>query len=124
MSGSQYHPSLAVAAMERITCSFCGARPGQRCTTKSRAYAPAPHDARREEATRRGYLPARPAPAPGPPVLPQGAVQRAAEVMLRQYDSQYSAGHLTWRDFADDARAILEAALMAPGTPPAGEGDQ
>jgi hypothetical protein len=38
---------------------------------------------------------------------PDEAVQRAAEVMLRQYETQYDAAHLTWRDFADDARAIL-----------------
>ena len=49
--------------------------------------------------------------------IPDEAVQRAAEVMFRQYESQYDAGHLTWRDFADDARAILEAALpsLLPG---------
>jgi hypothetical protein len=44
---------------------------------------------------------------------PDEAVQRAAEVMLRQYETQYDAAHLTWRDFADDARAILDAALPA-----------
>lgn len=42
---------------------------------------------------------------------PGEAVQRAAEVMLRQYESQYDAAHLTWRDFADSAREILDAAL-------------
>jgi hypothetical protein len=44
------------------------------------------------------------------PDYPGTAVQHAAEVMLRQYESQYNAEHLTWRDFADDARAILDAA--------------
>lgn len=42
--------------------------------------------------------------------IPDEAVQRAAEVMFRQYESQYDASHLTWRDFAADARAVLEAA--------------
>ena len=32
---------------------------------------------------------------------------------LRQYESQYEAGHLTWRDFASDAQAVLGAALGA-----------
>jgi hypothetical protein len=43
---------------------------------------------------------------------PDEAVQRAAEVMLRQYESQYDAAHLTWRDFADSAREILDAAAL------------
>jgi hypothetical protein len=47
------------------------------------------------------------------PDLPDEAVQRAAGVMLSQYGSQYNASHLTWRDFADDARAVLEAAVPA-----------
>jgi hypothetical protein len=44
------------------------------------------------------------------PDYPDTAVRHAAEVMLRNYDSQYNADHLTWRDFADDARAVLDAA--------------
>ena len=47
--------------------------------------------------------------------IPDEAVQRAAEVMFRQYESQYDVGQQTWRDFAEDARAVLEAA--APGRP-------
>jgi hypothetical protein len=39
------------------------------------------------------------------------AVQAAAEVLLRQYGSEYDASHLTWRDFTDPAREVLEAAL-------------
>jgi hypothetical protein len=52
------------------------------------------------------------------PDIPDEAVQRAAEVMFRQFESQYDVGQQTWRDFADDARAILEAALPAllPGS--------
>jgi hypothetical protein len=48
------------------------------------------------------------------PEVSEDAVQRAAEVMLRQYDRRYSSGHLTWRDFADDAREILTVALAPP----------
>jgi hypothetical protein len=48
------------------------------------------------------------------PEVSEDAVQRAAEVMLRQYDRQYSSGHLTWRNFTDDAREILTAALAPP----------
>lgn len=44
------------------------------------------------------------------PEIPDDAVQAAAEVLLRQYESEYSAAHLTWRDFADPARQVLEAA--------------
>jgi hypothetical protein len=42
--------------------------------------------------------------------IPPAAVQAAAEVMFRQYESQYNADHLTWRDFEQDAREVLEAA--------------
>jgi hypothetical protein len=47
--------------------------------------------------------------------IPEPAIQAAAEVLLRDYESQYSASHLTWRDFADLARQVLAAAapLMA-----------
>jgi hypothetical protein len=44
------------------------------------------------------------------PRVPDNAVQAAAEVLLRQYESEYSAPHLTWRDFTGPAREILEAA--------------
>lgn len=47
------------------------------------------------------------------PKVTDAAVQIVAEQMLRRYDSQYSSNHLSWRDFADDARADLEAALPA-----------
>ena len=50
-----------------------------------------------------------------PADFPRATVQRAAEVMLRQYESQYNADHLSWLDFADDARAVLAAAF--PGRP-------
>ena len=42
--------------------------------------------------------------------IPDEAVQVVAEQMFRRYESQYSAEYLTWCDFADDARADLEAA--------------
>jgi hypothetical protein len=42
--------------------------------------------------------------------VPETAVQAVAERMFRRYESEYSAAHLSWRDFADDARADLAAA--------------
>lgn len=45
------------------------------------------------------------------PEIPAAAVHAAAEVLERQYDSQYDGSHLTWRDFADEAREVLAAAL-------------
>lgn len=38
------------------------------------------------------------------------AITAAATVLLRQYDSEYNADHLTWRDFADQATEVLTAA--------------
>lgn len=49
------------------------------------------------------------------PDLPPEAVQHAAEVMLRQYESMWGAGHLGWREFEDDAREVLAAALPHAG---------
>jgi hypothetical protein len=46
-------------------------------------------------------------------VIPEEAVLVVGEQMLRRYDSQYSSAHLSWQDFADDAREDLEAALPA-----------
>lgn len=46
-------------------------------------------------------------------MITEAMVQAAAEVLLRDYESQYNADRLTWRDFADLARAVLEAALAA-----------
>jgi hypothetical protein len=48
---------------------------------------------------------------------PGDAVQRAAEVMLRQYETQYEAAHLTWRDFEGSAREILDAAALPLAEP-------
>jgi hypothetical protein len=36
-------------------------------------------------------------------------VEAAASVRLRQYESEYSASHLTWHDFADEVREVLSA---------------
>jgi hypothetical protein len=44
-------------------------------------------------------------------------VQAAAEVLYRDYESEYSAGHLTWRDFTDPARRVLAAAREALARP-------
>jgi hypothetical protein len=55
-------------------------------------------------------------PLPPAPGLDGTSVQLAAEAMLARHEAQRGTGHhFTWRDFADDARAILEAALL-PGT--------
>lgn len=43
--------------------------------------------------------------------IPAEAVEAAAQVRWRQYDSEYDASHLTWRDFAEDVGEILAAAL-------------
>lgn len=51
--------------------------------------------------------------------IPAEAIQAAAEVRLRQYETEYSADHLTWHDFEDEVRAVLEAAEQAwPHQPP------
>ena len=42
--------------------------------------------------------------------LPEPAVEAAAKVALRQYESEYSAAHLSWRDFEGEVRELLEAA--------------
>lgn len=55
------------------------------------------------------------------PDLPETAIQHCAEVMFRQYESEYNADHLTWRDFADPARAILDAAAADLGEHVAGK---
>jgi|ERR1700722_4055527 len=47
------------------------------------------------------------------PEIPETALQAAAETLFRQYESEYSADHLTWRDFTDPAREVLEAAAPA-----------
>jgi hypothetical protein len=47
------------------------------------------------------------------PDVPDVAVRAAAKVLFRQYESEYSAGHLTWRDFTVPAREILGAAMPA-----------
>ena len=44
------------------------------------------------------------------PDLPESAVQAAAEVRRRQYDSEFDASHLRWQDFSGEAREILDAA--------------
>lgn len=45
-----------------------------------------------------------------PDPITDEAIEAAAGVMLRVYDSQYNASHLTWHDFADEAREVLTAA--------------
>lgn len=45
------------------------------------------------------------------PAIPGEMIEAVARNMYRRYESDYEADHLTWRDFADDARADLAAAL-------------
>lgn len=44
------------------------------------------------------------------PDIPDDAIKAAAEVLLRQYASEYQADHLTWHDFEHAASEILQAA--------------
>lgn len=43
------------------------------------------------------------------PDIPGKAVQAAAGVLLCQYEAMYGPGDLTWRDFAGQAREIVDA---------------
>ena len=45
------------------------------------------------------------------PEIPEEAVEAAADKRLEQYGLEYDSTHLTWRDFAGEAREILTAAL-------------
>lgn len=48
----------------------------------------------------------------------EAAVRAAAAVMLRQHERENGTGGLSWPDFADQAREVVEAA--APHLSPAG----
>jgi hypothetical protein len=62
-------------------------------------------------------------PLPPAPGLDGTSVQLAAEAMLARHEAQRGTGHhFTWRDFADDARAILEAALLPGSSEGSGDG--
>jgi hypothetical protein len=43
------------------------------------------------------------------PGLPE-AVQRVAEILLRDYDSEHNASHLNWHDFDEQAERLARAA--------------
>jgi hypothetical protein len=61
--------------------------------------------------------------ATAPAVDRSAAVQLLAERALHRYESEHSANHLTWHDFADEVGADLDA-LIAAGyvrTGPVGE---
>ena len=49
------------------------------------------------------------------PEIPQEAVQAAAEVLYRDYDSEYGADHLTWEAFTDQARKVRERGMERLG---------
>ena len=55
-------------------------------------------------------LPAWPAKGPTMPDIPAEALEAAARVLWRHYDSQYKPPSLTWRHFVDDATEVLSAA--------------
>lgn len=42
--------------------------------------------------------------------IPDAAVQLVAQRLYDRYESEYVADHLSWRDFADEARANLDVA--------------
>ena len=48
---------------------------------------------------------------------PDAVVQAAAEVLFRDYESQYTADRLSWRDFADLASKVLAAAQQPMPAP-------
>jgi hypothetical protein len=43
--------------------------------------------------------------------LTERAVEAVAENMLRRYEQEYNADHLTWRNFEDAAREDVDAVL-------------
>lgn len=51
-----------------------------------------------------------PAPEGRTQDVPGEAVHAVAETLYRHYDSEYGASHLTWMDFADEARELIQAA--------------
>jgi len=40
---------------------------------------------------------------------PDSLVRKAAEIRMRQYESEYSLGSATWRDFVPEVTEILDA---------------
>lgn len=78
-----------------------------------------------EAGIKQGYDPAT-GPVTGTPgqaaAIPEAAVQAAAEVLYRDYDSEFDASHLSWQDFAGQARKVLDAAAgTAPQPAPEGK---
>jgi|SRR5579871_1009568 len=53
--------------------------------------------------------------------FPESVIRKAAEVRIRQYESEYSAAHLTWRDFAAEVTEILDAVAEDLGQVVAGK---
>ena len=49
----------------------------------------------------------------GQPAYTDADVQAMAEMLLANYASEYSADHLSWRDFEAEARGLLDAVAPA-----------
>lgn len=49
---------------------------------------------------------------PNPMGVDERMVERAAQVLLDDYASEYVAEHLSWRDFAEQAVGVLTAGLQ------------
>jgi hypothetical protein len=45
-----------------------------------------------------------------PSAVPDEAVRAVAEALLRAYDAEFNADHLSWRDFRGQARELILAA--------------
>lgn len=45
-----------------------------------------------------------------PELIPEEVVQAVAEKLYRDYDSEFGADHLSWRDFEGQARELLGVA--------------
>lgn len=78
------------------------------------AFKPGTADGQQAQAERAAALLALPAPA----VNRKQLIELLATNALRRYESQYEAGHLTWRDFATEAAEDVDA-LVAAGWVPA-----
>lgn len=46
-----------------------------------------------------------------PAEVPAEALRAVAEALYRAYDSEYGAGHLSWKDFTGQARELLQVAV-------------
>lgn len=72
-----------------------------------------------------GHEPPSPTAALSAPTMaPEDAVKAVAEALLRAYDSEFCASHLSWKDFTGQARELIAAAMPAIRASVADEIDQ